>query len=406
LTLILNKLGNQLEQMGQETASREDEYRKLYARAVALLQEHSAAYQTLAERARLAAEQKRWRGAIPLEPLLTQHALPPHPPQATLIGADGSQIEPDRHGAALYALVNVGHITFEHGTGNRPLADSEPRLYYTDADLHEDKRLLQGNLLDIRRDSAELSKLAELAGAAAQRPVLALSDGTLLLWVLEEHPAARKQARLKQYIESLERLRRLPDAAVAAFTSRPRHAEVVDLLHLASLGEDPDWSKLEDNDLAGLLDRAVFDFLQPGERSALFISAVPINAEYRRLRPEQEIGFFYMNVGDQQNTEVARIELPYWAMKKKTGCQPEVGGKYSLLDFVQAAIYAQCQMPPHGYPYILARAHELALVSMEEQRDLDLRIATAMARHGISVRPSEKARLKELTGGGKRRHRL
>jgi hypothetical protein len=405
LTLILNKLGNQVERMGEETAAREPEYRKLHAKAVALLQEHSADYQALAERARLAAEQKRWRGAIPLESLLTQRALPPHPPQATLIGADGSQIEPDRHGAALYALVNVGHITFEHGTGNRPLADSEPQLYYSEDDLYEDKRLLQGNLLDIRRDSAELSKLAELAQTVTHLPVLALSDGTLLLWVLEERPASRKEERLKQYIESLERLRRLPDAAVAAFTSRPRHAEVVDLLHLASLGENPDWAKLEDNDLDGLLDRTIFDFLQPGERSALFISAAPINADYRRLRAEQEIGFFYMNVGSSDHSELARIELPYWVMKKKITYQPE-GVRYSLLDFVQAAIYAQCQMPPHGYPYILARAHELALVSMAEQRDLDLRVATAMARHGISVRPSEKARLKELTGGGKRRHKL
>ena len=406
MTLTLSKLGSQLDGMGRELAGREEKYQQLLAIAWQLLQEHSDHYEVLQKRAHTARARK-WQGAIPAdEPLLKTHPLPPHPPQAALIAADGSQVEPDRHGVALYALVNIGSIVFEHGTGKRPQVESEPHLFYKDEDLYEDKRLLQGNLLDIRRDTAELQKLADLARAAESGPLLTLTDGTLLLWVLEEAPAARKQARLQRYLACLDSLRS-SRAAVAAFTSRPRHAEVINLLHLASLGDDPTPEEIEKNPLEGLMDRALFRFLSPGERSTFFVSSVAINAEYRRHRADDEIGFFYLNVGDERHAEIARIELPYWVATTRSSYQPGPpwAGDYRLIDFIQAAIYEQCRVS-RGYPYILARAHELALVSVEEQRDLEMRVIAAMARHGLDARPSEKARLKELTGGGKRRYRI
>ena len=415
MTLTLSKLGSQLEGMGQELAAREGKYRDLLALALQWLQHCSDDYEALRQRAQ-AAREKRWQGAIPTdEPLLTTHPLPPHPPQATLIAADGSQVEPDRHGVALYALVNIGSIVFAHGTGQRPRVESDPQLFYRDEDLYEDRRLLQGNLLDIRRDTAELGKLAEMAHAAENQPLLTLTDGTLLLWVLEETPPARKQARLRQYLAHLDSLKSA-QAAVAAFTSRPRHAEVINLLHLASLGDNPTpegehtGSPLhEKNPLEGLTDRALFQYLLPtGERSTLFVSAAAINAEYRRHQADQEICFFYLNVGlDERRAEVARVELPRWAATASCSYQPGPPwqGDYQLIDFIQAAIHEQCRVS-RGYPYILARAHELALVSVEEQRDLEMRVIAAMARHGLDARPSEKARLKELTGGGKRRHKL
>jgi hypothetical protein len=43
-----------------------------------------------------------WPGAIPTdEPVDAAFPLPPHPPRANILGADGSQIYPDRHGSAL-----------------------------------------------------------------------------------------------------------------------------------------------------------------------------------------------------------------------------------------------------------------------------------------------------------------
>jgi hypothetical protein len=50
-----------------------------------------------------------WRGAEPLGERLDERHTPGVPPEpAILIAADGSQIYPDRHGIALYYLLNVG----------------------------------------------------------------------------------------------------------------------------------------------------------------------------------------------------------------------------------------------------------------------------------------------------------
>ncbi len=407
MTLNLTKLGGPLDQMGRELAQREATSRQLLALALQWLDAYSADVVSLRARAEMARDTMGWRGAIPTdEPLQPAHPLPPHPPRLGLVAADGSQIEPDRHGAALYALINIGSIVMELGTGKTPQADSQPILYYTEDDLYEDKRLLQGNLLDTRRDIGELEKLADLAAKVATRPVVTLTDGTLLLWVLDESPAARRKARLDRYLACLDHLKR-EGAAVAAFTSRPRYADVVNLLHLASLGEGFSSQQLEENPQEGLTDRALFMFLPPGERSALFVSGTPVNAEYRRHDPDHEILFFYMNVGEEGYNEIARVEVPRWVTTRRpAGWSPaDWPGDYRLLDLIQAAIYAQCR-PTDGYPYVLARAHELALVSVEEQRDLERRVIAAMAQHGIWVRRSEKARLKELTGSSRKRHTL
>jgi len=407
VTLNLTKLGGPLDQMGKELARREDTYRQLLALALQWLAAYSADVVPLRARAEMARDTMGWRGAIPTdEPLLPTHPLPPHPPRVGLVAADGSQIEPDRHGAALYALINIGSIVMELGTGKTPQADSEPTLYYTDDDLYEDRRLLQGNLLDTRRDIGELAKLADLAAQVTTRPVVTLTDGTLLLWVLDESPPARRKARLDRYLACLDRLK-AATAAVAAFTSRPRYADVVNLLHLASLGEGFGPQQLQENPLEGLTDRALFMFLPPGERSALFASGTPVNADYRRHDADDEVLFFYMNVGQQEQAEIARIEVPRWVTTQRPAewSPADWPDDYRLLDLIQAAVYAQCR-PTDGYPYVLARAHELALVSVEEQRDLEMRVIAAMARHGIWMRRSEKARLKELTGSSRRRHTL
>lgn len=408
MPLNLSQLTEQLQQMGAQLAEEERKRQSLLSKAMPLLGKYSDSYESLGERAR-SAEQNHWHGAIPLEPLLTDHPLPPHPQQATLIAADGSQIEPDRHGAALYAAVNVGSIVLEYGTANRPVTQNDSHLYCKDEDLYEEKRLVQGNLLDIRRDTAELQKLAELAKTARYTPVIAFSDGTLLLWILEESPASRKQERLMRYLHSLNELQ-AARAAIAAFTSRPRHAEVASLLHLASLKEDYTPQELGNNPLEKLQDRALFhQFLPPGHRSALFISATPINAEYCQYKPDQEICFFYMNIGDNQRTVIARIEVPHWVATTSAPYQPGPPweGQYNLIDLAQTAIYEQCHvLCNYPYPYALARAHELALVSFEEQRALERSVIVAIAQQGILVQPSEKAQLKELTGSSKRRHRL
>jgi hypothetical protein len=57
-------------------------------------------------------------------------------------------------------------------------------------------------------------------------------------------------------------------------------------------------------------------------------------------------------------------------------------------------VYEQCRFN-EGYPYVLARADELAVILGPEREVLEEMIVQAMARHGLRVPElSAKARLK------------
>jgi hypothetical protein len=108
---------------------------------------------------------------------------------------------------------------------------------------------------------------------------------------------------------------------------------------------------------------------------------------------EHRIGFFYLNVGDENQTEIARVEAPGW-----------VCGNPDLLNRLHGAVMAQCRLVT-PYPYVLARAHELAVITTDERRQLESFVEAALLRHGIRGQPSQKAFLKSLTGGAKRAFR-
>jgi hypothetical protein len=82
-----------------------------------------------------------------------------------------------------------------------------------------------------------------------------------------------------------------------------------------------------------------------------------------------------------------------------------VGQDPARRDLLHAVAWQQCRVLG-GYPYVLARAHELALISSDERRDLEEMVSGALRRRGLDPRPSEKAWQKQLTGGARRRHRL
>src|SRR4051812_16032334 len=74
-----------------------------------------------------------FRGAAPFEEAINQpFPLPACPELATILAADGSQIYPDPHGAALYWLTNIGVFVYFHGGQELPEMITEPQLYYED----------------------------------------------------------------------------------------------------------------------------------------------------------------------------------------------------------------------------------------------------------------------------------
>jgi hypothetical protein len=386
VTLELKEVINRVDELAREAANSILQSSELLDEARGWLNKYADRFEALK------ASAPEFGTAIPTnEPLNATHPVPDMPERFTVIGADGSVIPPDRHSAAMYYLINTASLTYRHGSGQQPIAASLPDLRWKPNDLYEGRLLVQGNLLDVRRDTAEVARLAEAAEAEpreAQAPIVALTDGTLLLWVLEESPEELRRKKIQAYVHHLTRLRNA-GAVPGAFITRPRYPDVLRLLWLAQLGEHVSKQAMEDNPFLGLADRNLFDLLPPGQRSACFVSPSPVNKQYEGHR----IGFFYLNVGDKDQTEIARVETPEWVWQSS-----------ELLERLHGAVMAQCRLVT-PYPYVLARAHELAVITTDERRQLESYVESALLRHGIRGQPSQKAFLKSLTGGAKRAFR-
>ena len=384
MTLELNKVIAQVDDLAREAASSASQASELLDEARGWLRKYAGLFEQLKARA------PEFGTAIPTdEPLDATHPAPRMPERFTVIGADGSAIPPDRHSAAMYYLINTASLTYRHGSGEQPIALGTPELGFKTDDLYEGRLLVQGNLLDVRRDTAELARLADAAEAEPRDiPLVALTDGTLLLWVLEESPEEQRRKKIDAYVHHLGRLK-ATGAATGGFISRPRYSDVLRLAKLAHLGDRASREAMEEERMRGLADRSLFNFLAPGQRSTCFVSPSPVNKEYG----EHRIGFFYVNVGDENQIEIARVEAPGWAC-----------GSPTLLNRLHGAVMAQCCLVT-PYPYVLARAHELAVITTDERRQLESFVEAALMRHGVRGGPSQKALLKSLTGGAKKAFR-
>ena len=388
MTLELNKVSHQVVQLGEQAAQRQRDLAAVVPEVQKILRDH-ADDANLRELARRATETQKWRGAIPMGERLDAGIDPPaHPARLTIVAGDGSQIYPDRHGAALYYLINVCTIIFKHGSGQAPIVATDPQVYGDAGALYEDEQLVSGPLINARRNLAELTKISELALAEIEDdPTAALMDGTLALWARAETISKDEQDRLERdYIRHLDRLR---DAKVAlgAFVSRPRSTFVAALAQLATYDDaDQALSAVRNDRTApfnGLRDTAIFaSMLKPGQRTAVYEVAPGWNTTYRQAG--HSIHFFYVNVGTPTRPELARVEVPVWVAHDR-----------SALGLIHTVIVEQCRVAP-GYPYVLARSHEIAVVTNAERAEFENMLATQLTRLGIEARPSEKAYQKSL----------
>ena len=195
------------------------------------------------------------------------------------------------------------------------------------------------------------------------------------------------------YLDQLRRIRE-SGATVAAFTSRPRRAEVTRLLHLASVEGDTNRATQEPNPLERLPDSAVFGTLPAGARSALFVSPSPVNHDHYHPAGHT-VHFFYLNLAEEEREAViARVELPAWVAEAP-----------DRLALVHASIVAQARIAG-DYPYALARADELAFVSGREREAFAEMVTTSLLRAGVVSALSPKAYYKTLTRQGRRKHRV
>lgn len=339
-----------------------------------------------------AADNPGLRCAAPREePLDYVFSAPPfgeHLP--VLLAADGSQVNPNRHDAVEFGLINVGVFRICPG---RPLAPSEQvrttLLYAQDLDSEQER--LTEELVALKRDLTERKTLADLAALEPQ-PVITLTDGPLELF-LQSRDDRRLDEQFDQYLDVLEELAAM-NVATAGYVDKPSSDLVVRLLELVKLRDRPSAAGRE-RPLRGLTDAALFaDLLGPGQRSAVFTIHSRTSQRFaERLGGALELCFFYLNVGRPDHPSLARVEIPEWVAR-----QPY------LLNLLHAALVQQCaQMAGAAYPYALHRAHEVALVTMTDKRQVAGLIWAELWKNGVIPGDmSNKQYLKDLPERGRR----
>jgi NurA domain len=396
--LELNKVTVPVEAMGRTLAQARDQNELWMTQARASLESHAQVTDELRRKIRLACEvDASWRGAVPLGDRLNERRpFSPEAPSATLIAVDGSQIYPDRHGIALYYLLNIGGITLRQNSGTAPATDSQPSLFFAQDELYDEKgRLRNVEHINMQRDRCEIETLASLVererkalGGEFSRPILALVDGPLLFWapsqVGDHEGQDETQRQLEHFTRQLSRLRS-SRAVPIGYVDRPISANVLRTLDLADLApEQISRESVRRRRHELLVDRMLFASLRPGERSGLFASTAVLNDEY--AREGHRIVFFYANMARHEGGEhaiIARIDLPEWAVQDQQN-----------LDQIMGALYADCALT--GVPYVLIRAHELAVVTSVERAEFERLLGQQMIRNGLSPQLSAKAANKQL----------
>ncbi len=320
---------------------------------------------------KIAASRTTWLVAELADGLAAKYSPPPAPPEFTVLATDGSHIDVDRHRTTRCYLINIGAVALKYGGEPDAVLDSVPHLYAEDEDLvikpsaaTGREQMVEGTLLGLKRAVEECCHLSRMS--AEQPPgstTLALLDGTLILWGLEAYPDFVTGALLDSgFLPCLEEMRkqnRDKKLALASYISFPRSTDVVNVLRVAICPHEvadcdhfcPPGKDRECEGVAGVTDRELFmDALEPGERSALFISPSKITKE---RYGEHRIYFFYLRLEE----EVARVEIPRWVAENR-----------ALMDTVHALVLDQCRRG-QGYPVALSEAHEQAVVTAADRAE-------------------------------------
>ncbi len=388
MPLDLLELSTQVRQMGELLAERRvDEQRRLR-----LLDEMLADYCDRWEELAELAETVQERVAVPTGPLDERIPPPARPEAYTAMATDGSEIDPDRHGGSGdFYLINVGRVRIPYGQPAREVElRSVSSLGYTEEDLFivdpRDPRRqvpMRDRHLDAQRAVEELRALADLADGESNltEPALALVDGTLLFSVLEERPRDFLRARFySDFVHQLERLRqaRIP---VAAYASRTRGLDLVHLFR-AICGSTPLVCTVCNGAhacaLRGLNDAHLIGRgLERWERSGLFRVRSNVHDPYYGIH---RVYFFLLNTGD----EIARIEIPEWVARDQ-----------AQLSALHGMLVDQC-LKGFGYPAVLARADDRAVISLGDRSVLDTLVQQELARRGVVARPSAKLSRKQV----------
>jgi hypothetical protein len=303
---------------------------------------------------------------------------PPGAADSTLLAVDGSQAIADRHEEVAFALINIGSVLIEQGSGKVPEVSVNTRLLFGEELLSADGRMLSEGDLALLRDAAE--RRALLADSSTSSAAVVLVDGPLELWGAKDvsDPAAFERAR-RRYLEDLRELHRR-GCTIAGYVDKPGADLVVRMLEL---DQTPTAGDRRARPLRGVSDRWLYaQILAPGQRSAVFALQ---SSSRRTYTEERSIHFFYLNVGRAARAALARIEIPLWVARESR-----------RVDELHRVLLDQCAfLGARPYPYVLHRAHETARITNQDKEQIKLKLLLEMRDLGVepeAVSPKSSAK--------------
>ena len=384
--LDLGKISIQLADMARQRQHDVWSYSKKEAAAMDALDKYLENYSDFMEK--INSDTRHFFAAFPQARINDAFPLPVSSASHTVMAVDGSQIDIDTHEIVLCYVINIGRVVLHYGTGDPPLMDSLPFLFYRDEDLYKqgngESFLIQGEDLAGKRSRMEAQQLNELLNNHRKdgSPTVALLDGTLASW--DKAGSAKRDLggfTAPYYVDVFKTGERL-GIPVAGYISGSRTALVINTLRSGDCSQpvmncvncehriEP---QAPCRRLEGLRDVTLFkNILNPGERSVCFYGG--INTLPRNEWPSYRIGFFYINVG----SEVARVEAPDYVLENQ-----------ELLDRLHWVVYHQAQKGM-GYPMALQEAHHFAVVKGEEREAFFRLVEGQFIRRGLPSRVTSK----------------
>lgn len=396
--LDLMKIAQQMQGISDHLTQEAAAARHRVERADGLLNQALIHQSQLVQQLESGRDRLGFTAACPVEPLDTHLLIQPAPNRHTVIATDGSQIAPSHHEIAYCYLINVGRIGLHYGQSRYPIIDNQPEIIYRPEDLYLSRQwgISTEEWMGHRRTVAEAVVLAELgqdivgkryldqqipiplSNSALQPnppvaiPTLAMVDGSLIYWFLEQMPGEARDRILLPILDAWDQLRGL-NIPLVGYLSASRSGEALNFLRLESCPYDTPDCLSHCVDPSDRLPCQIFNPLRdvtfwaarlsPGERSPLWRSSAPVLQDYG----EHTIYFCYVHVG----AEVARVEMPAWVANNST-----------LLETALGLTLTQVQKG-YGYPVTLAEAHNQAVVRGGDRARFFALLEDQMVRAGL-----------------------
>lgn len=379
----------QIKEVGQGAKERRKKKEEAQELAQKLLETFSSELDALRSKVDSAkAADANIRCAVPLDEALASSYPVPDSVPATLIAADGSQIVPNRHEALQYYVINVGAIAIQMGSGNTPDVETDTELKVLDEfdDTH-----FSDSQVALMRDVAERKKLLEMAEKFSGT-IIALTEGQLELWGAVDNENAREfEKNLQDYLNALEAMHKKGIIA-GGYVDKPSANWFIKLLEIAATPQEELKNVRKTRLLAGATDYWMFSqILGEHERSAVFALQAKSAETYKGAI---SIHFFYLNVGSAKYPKIARVDVPQW-----------VAANPSMLNALHAALIEQSKIMGNKqqFPYILHRAHEIAVVTHREKEEIDQMLSRELLSSGGEIgEKSAKQSAKDLQGRTRR----